>query len=82
MAGRGGVVQHRQPTGHGSTTAALPPRPGRSFGPTTMLLIRADALTATLGRSGLAMWTWLLGEKIHWLGSEPQPQRAEVYAAA
>jgi hypothetical protein len=55
---------------------------GRSFGSTTVLLVRADALTAALGRSGLAMWTWLLGEKIHWLGGEPQPQRAEVYAAA
>lgn len=55
---------------------------GRSFGSTTMLLIRADALTAALSRAGLEMWTWLLGEKIYWLGSEPQAQRAEVYAAA
>ena len=47
-----------------------------------MLLIRADALTAALSRAGLEMWTWLLGEKIYWLGSEPQTQRAEVYAAA
>jgi hypothetical protein len=30
-----------------------------------MLFIRADAL----GRAGLAMWTWLLGEKIHWLSA-------------
>jgi hypothetical protein len=55
---------------------------GRSFETTTMLLVRADALTDALGRAGLAMWTWLLGEKIHWHGTDPQPQRAEVYAAA
>ncbi|SET92128.1 hypothetical protein [Geodermatophilus poikilotrophus] len=55
---------------------------GRSFGSTTMLFIRADALADALGRADLAMWTWLLGEKIHWLGAEPQPQRADIYAAA
>ncbi len=55
---------------------------GRSFGSTTMLFIRADALADALSRAGLAMWTWLLGEKIHWLGTDPQSQRAEIYAAA
>jgi hypothetical protein len=55
---------------------------GRSYGSTTMLLVRADALADALDRAGLAMWTWLLGEKIYWLGEDPQPQRAEVYAAA
>lgn len=47
-----------------------------------MLFIRADAIADALGRAGLAMWTWLLGEKIHWVGTDPQHQRAEIYAAA
>jgi hypothetical protein len=55
---------------------------GRFFGSTTMLLVRADALSSALSHAGLAMWTWLLGEKIYWLGADPQPQRAEICAAA
>lgn len=55
---------------------------GRSFGSTTMLLVRADALSDALRRSEFALWAWLLGEKIYWLGDDPQPQRAEMYAAS
>jgi hypothetical protein len=55
---------------------------GRGFGSTRLLCVRADALLPALSGAGLALWSWILGEKIYWSGGNPVAARAELYAAA
>lgn len=55
---------------------------GRDYGSTALLCVRADALLPALGVAGLAVWSWILGEKIYWRGGQPQADRAELYGAA
>lgn len=55
---------------------------GRGFGSTALLCVRADALVSAFDAAALAMWSWVLGEKIYWRGGHPEGDRAELYAAA
>ena len=42
--------------------------------------VRAEPLRRALDGAGLAMWTWVLGEKIYWTGGEPSSDRADCFA--
>jgi hypothetical protein len=52
----------------------------RDYGGTRVLWVRADPLRQALANAGLGMWTWVLGEKIYWTGSEPSSDRTECFA--
>ncbi len=52
----------------------------RDWGGTRVLWVRADPLRKALAAAGLGMWTWVLGEKIYWAGSEPSADRADIFA--
>ena len=45
-----------------------------------MLWVRAKPLRLALVGAGLAMWTWVLGEKIYWTGDEPSSDRTDYFA--
>jgi hypothetical protein len=55
---------------------------GRTHGSAMLVCVRADELGSVLDASGLALWSWVLGEKIYWRDGQPSADRAEVYAAA
>jgi hypothetical protein len=52
----------------------------RTYGGRRVLWARADPLRKALDAAGLAMWTWLLGEKIYWTGDVPSSDRAICFA--
>lgn len=52
----------------------------REYGGTRVLWARAEPLRRALDGAGLAMWTWVLGEKIYWTGGEPSADRANCFA--
>ena len=52
----------------------------RNYGGTRMLWVRAEPMRLALGKAGLAMWAWVLGEKIYWTGDEPSSDRADLFA--
>jgi len=52
----------------------------RTYGGTRVLWVRAEPLRKALDAAGLAMWTWVLGEKIYWTGDEPSSDRADCFA--
>lgn len=54
---------------------------GREYGSDRVLWVRADPLRAALLRAGLAMWAWVLGEKIYWTGQTPSSDRTDCFAA-
>ena len=51
----------------------------RSYGGVRVLWVRAASLRDALTTAGLGMWTWVLGEKIYWNGSEPAANRSECF---
>lgn len=52
----------------------------REYGGLRVLWARAETLRKALDRAGLAMWTWVLGEKIYWTGGQPSSDRADCFA--
>lgn len=52
----------------------------RGYGGARVLWVRAEALRQALDDAGLAMWSWVLGEKIYWTGDEPSSDRADCFA--
>lgn len=52
----------------------------RGYGGTRVLWVRAETLRQVLAAAGLAIWTWVLGEKIYWTGDEPSSDRADCFA--
>ena len=52
----------------------------RSYGGARVLWVRAEPLRRALDGAGLAMWSWVLGEKIYWTGDEPSSDRADCFA--
>ena len=54
----------------------------RGYGGRRVLWVRAEPLTRALADAGLAMWGWVLGEKIYWSGGQPSTDRADYFAGA
>jgi hypothetical protein len=54
---------------------------GRKFGSDRVLWVRTDPLRAALESAGLAMWAWVLGEKIYWTGDTPSNDRTDCFSA-
>jgi hypothetical protein len=52
----------------------------RGYGGARVLWARAESLRQALDGAGVAMWTWVLGEKIYWSGDEPSSDRADCFA--
>jgi hypothetical protein len=54
---------------------------GRQYGSTAMLCVRAEPVRQALANAGLALWSWVVGEKIYWSGREPSRDRAQIFGA-
>lgn len=52
----------------------------RGWDGTRVLWVRAQPLRMALAAKGLGLWTWVLGEKIYWTGSEPSSDRTDIFA--
>ena len=51
---------------------------GREYGSPMMLCVRASPLRNALAHANLALWTWVLGEKVFWESGEPSHNRSEL----
>lgn len=54
---------------------------GRGYGEPSMFCARAEPLRRAVESVGLAVWSWVLGEKIYWSHGKPSSERAELSAA-